>query len=142
MNPFRRVILGTMAGWVSFGVICLGTAPADLYIYPAKGQSGNQQDKDEYDCHQWATAQTGVDPVKLAHQEMSADQPVSPERGGAVRGAAGGAALGAIGGAIGGDAGKGAAAGAAIGGLLGHRRARMEAQQQQNANESANQARQ
>jgi hypothetical protein len=142
MKPFRRVVLGTVAGWVAFGMMSLGTAPADQYIYPAKGQSKNQQDKDEYDCHQWATAQTGVDPIKLAQQEMSTDQAATPEPGAAVHGAARGAALGAVGGAIGGDAGKGAAIGASVGGLMGHRRARMEAQQQQNANEAANQANQ
>jgi hypothetical protein len=136
------VILGTVSALITFGLVWVGSVPAELYIYPAKGQSKKQQDRDEYDCHEWATQQTGVDPVQLAQQEMSSDQTVTPERGDTVRGAAGGAALGAIGGAIGGDAGKGAAIGAAVGGLLGHRRARIEAQQQQDAMDAANQARQ
>src|SRR5260370_34218937 len=35
---------------------------SDIYIYPAKGQSQAQQDKDRYECHAWAVQQTGVDP--------------------------------------------------------------------------------
>ena len=35
------------------------TAYAELMIYPAKGQTAEQQQKDEYECHQWAVEQTG-----------------------------------------------------------------------------------
>src|SRR5258708_40123507 len=36
----------------------------DLYVYPTKGQSQAQQDKDRYECHTWAVQQTGFDPSK------------------------------------------------------------------------------
>ena len=36
----------------------------DIYVYPAKGQSQAQQDKDRYECHSWAVQQTGFDPSK------------------------------------------------------------------------------
>ena len=31
-----------------------GRAQQGLYIYPAKGQSSQQQEKDKYECNQWA----------------------------------------------------------------------------------------
>ena len=35
-----------------------------MYIYPAKGQNQQQQDKDRYECHTWAVQQSGFDPSK------------------------------------------------------------------------------
>ncbi len=35
----------------------------DLYIYPAQGQSEQQQADDRYDCHRWAVDQTDYDPL-------------------------------------------------------------------------------
>ena len=88
----------------------------DLYVYPAKGQSQEQQDKDEWQCHKWAVEQSGVDPVDLAQDDYT-DK--SYKRWGFLPGAVAGGALGAIGGTIAKDTGKGAAIGAAIGGILG-----------------------
>ena len=99
-------------------------------IYPAKGQTADQQAADEGQCHAWAKQQTGIDPAMLA----AAPPPTAPPAY---------AAGGAIGGAIAGDAGKGAAAGAIAGTMAGGRRARMaqvegvqyaEAQRQQQLN--------
>ena len=90
----------------------------DLFIYPTKNQSAEQQDKDKWECRAWATKQSGFDPA--ARPTASTPPPTrEAPRGGLVRGAAGGAALGAVGGAIAGNAGKGAAIGAAGGGMLG-----------------------
>jgi hypothetical protein len=45
-----------------------GAAPAsqqaDLFIYPKNGQSEEQQSKDRYECHSWATSQSGFDPTQ------------------------------------------------------------------------------
>ncbi|MGH7907170.1 MAG: glycine zipper family protein [Candidatus Binataceae bacterium] len=103
------------------GLLASGSALAqngDIYIYPAKGQSQAQQDKDRYECHSWAVKQTGYDPSKpqTSNPTMSQRQPSQPH---VLKGGARGAALGAVGGAITGNAGKGAAAGAAMGGLAG-----------------------
>lgn len=38
----------------------------DLIIYPAKGQSQEQMEKDKYECYKWAKQQTGVDPMQQA----------------------------------------------------------------------------
>ncbi len=35
----------------------------DLYIYPAQGQSGQQQADDRYECHRWAVSETDYDPI-------------------------------------------------------------------------------
>jgi len=99
-----------------------------LYIYPAKGQSKQQQKKDEYECYMWAIEQSGIDPLNLPKVEAPVQ---SGPTGGAVKGAAKGAAAGAAIGAIAGDAGKGAAIGATAGALKG-RQAGKQAQGQAN----------
>ncbi len=38
-------------------------ADEDLYIYPARGQSEQQQSDDRYECHRWAANETGYDPI-------------------------------------------------------------------------------
>jgi hypothetical protein len=39
----------------------------DLFVYPAKGQSEQQQADDRYDCHRWAADQTNYDPVESSY---------------------------------------------------------------------------
>jgi hypothetical protein len=109
------------------------------FAYPNGGQSQEQQSRDRYECHQWAVAQVGFDPVTAPPvpapqaaapppaQGYSDQPPPAAEQksgflglgnggffrgGGVVGDAATGAALGAAGGAIAGDAGTGAAIGA------------------------------
>ncbi|MDX1400817.1 MAG: glycine zipper domain-containing protein [Kiloniellales bacterium] len=109
-----------------------------LIIYPAKGQSEEQQSKDRFECHSWAVDQSGFDPSNPPQAQASNVQAPQPEatEGGVLRGGARGAALGAVGGAIAGDAGKGAAIGAATGALFGGMRRndqrRRQQQEQQN----------
>ena len=107
-------------------------AAAQVFIYPSRGQSPQQEQFDKGQCYTWAVQQSGFDPANP--QVAAAGPPPQPgmPQGGLFRGAAGGAAMGAVGGAIGGDAGKGAAIGAAVGGLFGlMRRARWAEEQQQ-----------
>lgn len=122
----RILTVGLLA---AFTVVGIGSATADMFVYPKKGQTKDQQQKDQYECHLWAVDQTGVDPMKPVQPA-----PATAQSGGGevVHGAAKGAALGAIGGAIAGDAGKGAAVGAAVGGGAGAMKRRgRQAQQQQ-----------
>jgi Glycine-zipper domain len=118
-----------------------GSVAAEVIAYPKKGQTQEQFQQDQYQCHQWAKGQTGFDP--MAAQPSTAAPP--PQQGGAVKGAARGAALGAIGGAVAGDAGKGAAIGAAVGGTGGAMRQNQQnkqaAQSQQQAQAQQQQAR-
>jgi len=101
----------------------------DLVVYPAKGQSKDQMEKDKFDCYNWAKQETGFDPMAGSTATAAAPQSESS----AVRGAARGALVGVAAGAIAGDAGKGAAIGAASGGLLGGMKGRDQRRQQESA---------
>ncbi len=35
-----------------------------MYVYPQNGQSAEQQASDKYECHKWASSQTGFDPTQ------------------------------------------------------------------------------
>ena len=129
-------------GVLSLGLVLVvggGPAWAEVFAYPKKGQSQEQFEKDQFECHKWAKGQTGVDPT----QPQQAAAPPPPQKGGAVKGAARGAALGAVGGAIGGDAGKGAAIGAGVGataGLMKQSRQNQQAAQAQQQAQAQSQA--
>ncbi len=114
MRAIQRVAVVGVLLWSS------GVA-AEPFVYPEKGQSSEQQAKDDAECRTWAKENSGVDPNAPA---------AGPDRrgrvGGAAGGAARGAAAGAVIGAIAGDAGKGAAIGAAGGGIAGRRGAKMQ----------------
>lgn len=99
---------------------------ADAYVYPEKGQSSEQTEKDKYECYEWAKGQTGFDPMERPTATSAAPE----EKGGVVGGAARGALVGVAAGAIAGDAGKGAAIGAASGGLIGGMRRRQSHREQ------------
>jgi hypothetical protein len=91
----------------------------DLFVFPSRGQSNEQMQRDRMECHAWARQQTGFDPF-----QASPGAPPPQATGGSTLGAvAGGGAVGAAGGAviggITGNFGRGAAIGAASGALLG-----------------------
>jgi hypothetical protein len=146
----KRMQIGSGVVGLVLGIASLGAANAEinaqLYVYPSKGQSEAQQNQDKSQCHQWATNQTGVNPLQLAQQSYgneAAEAAPAGTGGAVVGGGARGAALGAVGGAIGGNAGKGAAIGAAVGGLtslFGARRQMRERQQQYQQNMANEQA--
>ena len=130
MSPVRRRFVSVVGALVAIGLLA-GTAMGQGYVYPARGQSPEQQQKDQGECSGWAMQQSGANPA--------ATPPPPGPQGQIVRGAGRGAAIGAVGGAIGGDAGKGAAIGAATGALVGgmrradQRRAAEQAQSQASA---------
>jgi Glycine-zipper domain len=145
MNMRRKMLISKTITLTVATTLISGLAfAADLMIYPAKGQSPEQQNRDQYECHRWAVQQTGFDPSNpsSASTASGSDRRATPLLGrgsqpNAVRGGARGAALGAVGGAIAGDAGKGAAAGAAVGGLGGAIRRRDQANNQTTSANSA-----
>ena len=93
---------------------------AEPIVYPVNDQTAEQQAKDQEECRQWATGQSGYD---LASAPAPAAAPQANETrirdSKAVKGAVAGAAVGGLGGSMGGQFGKGAAAGAAVGMTLG-----------------------
>jgi len=108
-----------------------------VYVFPAKGQSGEQEQLDQLHCYDWAKNQTHLDPLApassptvVANSPPPANAP--PPGHTAARGAAGGAAIGAIAG----NAGAGAAIGATAGLIRGSRQQRA-AQEQQAAQQQA-----
>jgi len=111
----------------------------EVFIYPNKGQSSEQQEKDKYACYGWAKNNSGFDPMAPPTTRTA---PPSGEKksGGAVRGGLGGAALGAIIGDSSKSAKRGAAAGALIGGVRQSSSNRKTEQKQQDwAQREANQ---
>ncbi|GAC1669962.1 MAG: hypothetical protein NVS9B2_15450 [Steroidobacteraceae bacterium] len=107
--------------------------PPRLFVYPAGGQSAEQTDRDRYECHVWATQQTGFDPSRAYEggYDRVVVRPVNPPGAGTVAGAIGGAIIGSI---IGGpeNAGAGALIGGATGAVVGSAsEASAEAQAQQ-----------
>jgi len=90
----------------------------ELVIYPARGQSNEQMEKDKFECYSWAKDQTGFDPTVPPQVTTAAPESRSVARGTA-RGGLKGAALGAGVGAIAGGAGTGATLGALKGGTFG-----------------------
>lgn len=129
-----RLISFLASSVLSYGMTSSVQA-AEPFIYPAKGQTAEQQEKDKYDCYVWAKGQSGYDPMNPP--QVSTGSTAGQPR--AIHGAARGAATGAIIGAIAGDAGKGAAIGAATGGL-GRAARNSRASQQQQAQTQQQQA--
>jgi hypothetical protein len=143
---FRQIMMRAMAAMIVVSVVVipalvqagppsLSSNPGNHVIFPAKGQTPEQQKQDESAAYDWATQQTGWDPYqaydKLVEKGYAEAKNAEAAKGGAVKGAVGGAILGVAIGAIAGDAGKGAAIGAAAGGLTGgarSHRAKKEAQ--------------
>jgi hypothetical protein len=133
---------------VAAATLCLlaagaGNAPAQqaasissslgVIPYPSKGQTSDQQAKDEGECYAWAKQQTGIDPVAVA----AAPPPPSGPKGERIAGAAGGALGGAVIGGIAGDSGEGAAVGAVVGTMAGGRKSRQNKQAQQQQAQAA-----
>jgi hypothetical protein len=114
-------------------------ASAQQFVYPAKGQSPEQQKKDEAQCHTWAVQQSKYDPTKPPQQTAAAKPPTTAT--GTTPGAgARGAARGAVVGGIMGDAGAGAATGAVAARGQSRRQNAAQAQQQEQAATQQDQA--
>ncbi len=92
-----------------------------VYFYPTRGQSGEQQDRDKYECNSWAVQQSGFDPSLPSTPPHLLTRVVAGEPPPGAR-IAGGAAIGALLGAVIGspqDTGAGAVAGAIAGAAVG-----------------------
>jgi hypothetical protein len=110
----------------------MSSAESDLYVYPSKGQTEKQLDRDRYECHNWAVAQSHYNPSDshlAPHQQVRVVEMPAPGRDTAV-----GAMTGAvIGSSVAGrrDSGQGAVAGALVGAMIG---ASSDAARRQSAN--------
>jgi hypothetical protein len=72
------------------------TPPQKVFIYPVKGQSPNQLERDRYECHVWAVQQSAVDPSRpdTPPRERVVVRPAPGS--GAITGAVGGAIVGSV----------------------------------------------
>jgi len=129
-DNMKKKIAVTMISFLL--AIPVGASSQDVFIYPTKGQSAEQQDKDKFECASWAKQQTGFDPMQTPKTSTPPPQQQEPQAG-LVKGAARGALVGTAVGAIAGNTGKGAAIGAAAGGLAGGMKRRDQEIQQKNA---------
>ena len=96
------------------------TAITQVYFYPNKGQSTQQQSRDHYACYNWAVDQTGFDPSasSIVPEQRVRVVPMPPPGHDTIAMSIAGAVLGAL---IAGPrhAGGGALIGAASGAMLG-----------------------
>jgi hypothetical protein len=113
-------------------------ATMDVYVFPTKGQTPEQQSQDEAACYTWAVQNSGSDPFALSTQseqqaqqtEQAKQQAAQTGKGAGASGAVKGAAMGALIGEIANDdAGEGAAYGAAAGMIRGRRQGRRAQEQ-------------
>jgi hypothetical protein len=98
------------------GVTIMRAPMTPVNFYPKTGQTPDHQDRDRYECYNWAVSQTGFDPYKtslLMEQRVTVVPVPAPGYDTAVLGV-GGAVLGAL---IGGP--RNALGGALIGGATG-----------------------
>jgi hypothetical protein len=106
----------------------------DPIVYPAKGQSEDQMEKDKYQCYSWAKNQTGFDPMKTPTTTSAPPAKEKEVWGAGKTGVAGGATGAIVGGAAKGKKGAvrggliGAAGGALIGGVRSSNQRNREAQ--------------
>ena len=74
-------------------LLSVSLAAQDLMVYPAKGQSQDQQEQDQFQCYTWARDRTGFDPMEVPR----ASSPEPEQKGGAGRGAEVGAVAAGVG---------------------------------------------
>jgi len=128
MTTKRRIQLVSLALFALF--LASSALAQDLIIYPAKGQSQDQMEKEKFECYTWAKQQTGFDPMQVPTASTPPPQEQAG-KGGALKGAAVGAGAGAL---IkrSGSRSKGAGTGAVVGGVLGGvKQSRQRSQDQQ-----------
>ena len=123
---FRTIALASLTAILSAGSLAAGQV-----VYPAKGQSAEQQKSDEAACYTWAVEQSGYDPAAPPPLPAASAEPTQPSgpTGARARGALAGAVVGEI---ADGDVGEAALAGAVVGGSR-ERRQRRQADQQAQA---------
>jgi hypothetical protein len=86
-------------------------ATMNVYVFPTKGQTAQQQSTDEAACYDWAVQNTGGDPFALQKQAQQQQRQADQAQQQIAQSGAGAGAVGAVG---------GAAAGALIGEIAGH----------------------
>lgn len=113
---------------------------AQQYVYPANGQSPEQQQQDEYECHAWAVSESGFDPTQASNPGTVAQAPPTTATGSTPGAGASGAVRGAAAGVIIGDSSESAAKGAAAGAVLARSSSRRHNRRARAETEAVNEA--
>ena len=118
-------------GVLTASILAVGAAQAAKpAVYPAKGQTAQQQQSDDGACYAWAKSNTGIDPAAVAQTPPPAPKAGGERAKGALRGAA-------VGGIV--DGSDGARTGAAVGVVAGGARARQNNRAEQQSAQSQQQ---
>lgn len=131
MNRFATVLACAIGVALSSGAHAASTQPPSsmgVVIYPAKGQSAQQQDRDRYECYEWARGQSGFDPAQPTQPASISPASASRTPAAMAGGAIGGAAIAEL---THNDPGHGAAAGALGAAMIGRVREQQMAQARQ-----------
>jgi len=118
------------------------------FVYPSKGQSEKQMEKDKFECYGWAKQQSGFDPMNppsqqeleaKAWQNLQSQQQTQQGDGsevgeGVVKGAVGGAIVGEV---VSDEPGAGAVIGGLIGGIHGSQKEEQKQQEQERQRQHA-----
>ena len=118
------------------------------FVYPSKGQSETQMEKDKFECYGWAKQQSGFDPMNppsqqeletKAWQTLQSQQQTQQGDGsevgeGVVKGAVGGAIVGEV---VSDEPGAGAVIGGVIGGIRGSQKEEQQRQAQERQRQQA-----
>ena len=59
----RYIVVEEPEGAEAAMVTASETSSPEIFVYPNRGQSDEQRDRDRYECYSWAAAQTGFDPA-------------------------------------------------------------------------------
>ena len=73
-----KVIAGLVA--LAAGITSSPVMAQDMFIYPADGQSQEQQDRDRFECHSWAVQQTGFDPTNPSSVPQASQSAQAPQQ--------------------------------------------------------------
>jgi hypothetical protein len=120
----------------------------EAFVYPSKGQSEKQMEKDKYECYSWAKQQSGFDPMNppsqqeleanawqnLQSQQQTQDGDGSEVGEGVVKGAVGGAIVGEV---VSDEPAAGAVIGGLIGGIHGSQKEEQKRQEQERQRQQA-----
>ena len=68
---YTLVIVTVMGFTFSVGQAFAGL---DVFVYPTKGQTKEQQEQDEFACYKWGKEQTGFDPTQTVQQAAPPQQ--------------------------------------------------------------------
>ena len=86
-----KIQLFAIVACLGYAILTIGFAYAeDLIIFPNKGQSKEQMERDKFECYSWTKTQSGFDPMKTPQASAPPPSP-GAKKGGLFRGAARGA---------------------------------------------------